>query len=1196
MRGPLNGRDHSISRGSRHNKGYEPKHMRVKRVISACSLVMAAVLGIVFLAASGNGNAAQADETSSASGTTIESLTIYWDDVPDGTNPAGTFVKKPDSNESVSFKATFDYALSGSEDHAPGTITIRIPGSIFVGRDDELVSQERELSVPAAPDQSTNSDYNYTYDSATDEYVLTNCKTVAAAGKTSFDVTYTVDDPSDVRDMAPSKDVKAVMSITTSDGSKVQKTSNTINAALDTSAKLDSAAKAGVQQFDTYPSSGWGDAPVDSAQYVYVVWNLAIVLDNSTTQPFAISLADTPGDGQKVVGYRTTGRLEGSYYYSNVKELTDFTPSGEFQSGSTLNLSGAPENTGYYYYLYRVSVLTRYPKDQLDSRGYTTLGNKITASIKGTDDGKGNEVSATAEYVYNTNEITVPAGTTSISKSATGTGSGALNFLKDGKSFLIQRSSSGADPRSLTEGYQNLVEVQEYAMTMADGEDPHSTSSYGRTPYTVELIDDLFYLGEGFPQGSSSNPRFDVSPFDARLEKGDYEIAEISLEDYKLFDYVKKEGSAEYSAEENTDIESYPAITLYGQFDGNNEWVNLGTIRYTAAGQIEFTDSGSGKLSVSSYSSSKGDDKFDVASGCTAVKASVTTTAYEVHFILNVTPRIFPTEHVLNTIHYLENYTTSGNGDVIYARNVNTLQVLDKDGNSISAYDNYGSTGLRGVDEHDTSLYGSARPHANAAVPLTEFKKNGWLNKYGHQQENDVINQRVNLNYSLYMGESVDFSEANVSLDDLIANGIFAPQASVTFYDLLPKGVEPDIDSIKVTDTKGDEAEITVDTDNDWRGSGRVMLVVHAASPAGANNYDSYGNSKFQMEFDAYYPWDNLSDYGTELENDAAVKTGNDEIAKGSPDNGGFDQYDWSNIFGHNKTLQALMTDLDNDGNPEGTKNQFLYAVKTLDVNANITASMSLSKSVKGPSSTDWTDGQDGSVVVSEGDSYQYRLRLGSSKGSSTSDIVLYDSIENYSPANGKKQWHGTLSSVDTSQPESLGVAPVVYYSTTPNLDLSQDANRDLTNTAVWSATAPSDLSKVTAVAVDCRKATDGSDFSLGAGKSMSVILHMKAPTGTAFKQAYNSNAHAYNQVYLQDVLHNIADGKTSNQVIHNEYTQVGVNRSDYAPGYMPTTGSRGRMAIELVGLGLLVGTVFWLRMAQRKGRSTKKGCSQLKV
>lgn len=1195
MREPLNGRDHSISRGSRHNKGYEPKHMRVKRVISACSLVMAAVLGIVFLAASGNGNAAQADETSSASGTTIESLTIYWDDVPDGTNPAGTFVKKPDSNESVSFKATFDYALSGSEDHAPGTITIRIPGSIFVGRDDELVSQERELSVPAAPDQSTNSDYNYTYDSATDEYVLTNCKTVAAAGKTSFDVTYTVDDPSDVRDMAPSKDVKAVMSITTSDGSKVQKTSNSINAALDTSAKLDKAAKAGVQQFDTYPSSGWGNAPIDSSQYVYVVWNLAIVLDNSTTQPFTISLADIPGDRQQVVGYRTTGNLDGSYYYSNDKELTDFTPSGDFHSGSTLDLSGAPVNYGYYAYLYKVSVLTCYPKDQLDSRGYTTLGNKITASIKGIDDGEGNEVSATAEYVFNTNEITVPSGTASISKSATGTGSGALNFLKDGKSFLIQRGSEHSSPHDVTEGYENLVDVQEYAMTMGDGEDPHSTSSYGRTPYTVEVIDDQFYLGQR-QQGNSYALDFE------KLEKGDYEIAEISLEDYKLYDLVKNEGAADYSAEEDTDKSSYPEITLYGQFDGSEEWVDLGTIQYSGNNNMKFSDSGAGKLTASKYYSTF-DGRLDVAAGCTAVKASVTTTAYKVQFKLNVTPRIFPSEHVLNKINSLESDSgvKSGNWDII-ARDVNTLQVLDEKGTSIATYDNYGSddaygpAGMSDVQKHDEDVYGSSRPHSYADVPLTEFKKDSHLYKMGDQVKNDTINQRVVLSYSLNMGEDVTYSEDNVSLGDLKANGFFTPQASVTFYDLLPKGVEPDVDTIKVTDTNGDEAEITVDTDNDWRGSGRVMLVVHAASPDGANNYGSYGNSEFRMEFDAYYPWDNLSDYGTELENDAAVKTGNDEIAKGLPDNGGFNQYNWSNIFGYNKTLQALMTDLDNDGNPEGTKNQFLYAVKTLDVNANITASMSLSKSVKGPSSTDWTDGQDGSVVVSEGDSYQYRLRLGSSKGSSTSDIVLYDSIENYSPANGKKHWHGTLSSVDTSQPESLGVAPVVYYSTTPNLDLSQDANRDLTNTAVWSATAPSDLSKVTAVAVDCRKATDGSDFSLGAGKSMSVILHMKAPTGTAFKQAYNSNTHAYNQVYLQDVLHNIADGKTSNQVIHNEYTQVGVNRSDYAPGYMPTTGSRGRMAIELVGLGLLVGTVFWLRMAQRKGRSTKKGCSQLKV
>lgn len=64
----------------------------------------------------------------------------------------------------------------------------------------------------------------------------------------------------------------------------------------------------------------------------------------------------------------------------------------------------------------------------------------------------------------------------------------------------------------------------------------------------------------------------------------------------------------------------------------------------------------------------------------------------------------------------------------------------------------------------------------------------------------------------------------------------------------------------------------------------------------------------------------------------------------------------------------------------------------------------------------------------------------------------------------------------------------MIYYSTQSN------PVRDITDSTVWSSTMPSDLSTVKAIAVDCRKNADGTDFLMTPLSTMNLYINMQSP------------------------------------------------------------------------------------------------------
>ena len=84
--------------------------------------------------------------------------------------------------------------------------------------------------------------------------------------------------------------------------------------------------------------------------------------------------------------------------------------------------------------------------------------------------------------------------------------------------------------------------------------------------------------------------------------------------------------------------------------------------------------------------------------------------------------------------------------------------------------------------------------------------------------------------------------------------------------------------------------------------------------------------------------------------------------------------------------------------------------------------------------------------------------------------------------------------------------------------------------------TESTDLSTAKAIAIDMRKDTQGNDFVLEAGESVTATLHMKAPETMTEEQ--ERNPYTYNNIYINNTLIDELEG-TEDFFIHQDYTRV---------------------------------------------------------
>lgn len=1057
------------------------------------------------------------------------------------------------------------FNMGGSEAAPAGAITIKIPRYLFYGRDgNPIASQIVDIPLVEYPNEG-GTGFNWRYEQDTDGndwIVLENNQETSASYTFECSITWILVTPSELADGYEKEISGSVEVDLDQDGTvDMQSDTNVLTLKNSSHAKIYSFYESYNTHRDTESgktvnvytnwNNNWSDdiKPSDPENWIYVVW-YSYGSIRYATQPYTVTFNDevTDDEGGQIIGYcrysshgsssANTNSYDNSCF-SKTSTATSEDRGSASHKASILPLKGvSPEpyssSSSYYgdefqYYYYMV----KYPKSTLQDGETHTLKNKATINLVGVDgetdsktatsqvDYKYVYIEPTDEYVNYPGVVPGPSGSlyddissasSSYSYAACGKCSydsrnnhssyaqmnGALNTLANSdnnyKIRLGGKSSSYFN-------WDNYASMQYYNLTYSGTGDDTDLANYGVGTYTVNLVNEDF-------MASYNDEEY------TRLGYGDYELTSFYINYYRHYNYTYQEWTSYneatkvtthytgYNSETNTNYANYPLINIYYKTDG--DWELLGKVKTTASGSYKFIDNEGIEKNIG-YN-----NQINLPAGTTGIKASYETNSYSSYVDLAFKANL------INSNKVKELYNEK---DSLYVYNVNTLYATK--GDNIYSAPGYGyslKSNIKNVmDSLDQDRYGTTNiAHEYDYMLYTRISGGSTSQNKSVTYSNDVLNRRVVANYTAYAYESREFSSEVLTADEIYDYGIINEQRVGTFYDLLPIGVYADLNTIQVKGYKNNNnIPATASVINNWRGTGRDMLVIRAkVDEDKINRYStsSMAYSGMQLSFKAYYDWDSISDYGNYLTNTIAYKSNSGALSNGFADT-------LSSISSSTIKDKNYMEDLDEDGNPEGTVKDTVYAQAALSFSFNTASDASFRKGVKTADMTKYVDGHDGSVIATAGGYYTYQLRYQSQKNMKTSDLVLYDVFEEYDDGVSQR-WKGSFVSINVLQPEAVGIKPVVYYSTSKNINLYENgkatidtphpSDADLSNSDIWSTEAPKDLTKVTAIAIDLRKDNDGNDFILESEESVTITVTMQAPVENA-KELEDINAKALN-------------------------------------------------------------------------------------
>lgn len=366
---------------------------------------------------------------------------------------------------------------------------------------------------------------------------------------------------------------------------------------------------------------------------------------------------------------------------------------------------------------------------------------------------------------------------------------------------------------------------------------------------------------------------------------------------------------------------------------------------------------------------------------------------------------------------------------------------------------------------------------------------------------------------------NVNFQEKYI--DDKGIHYIY--QNSGKFYDLLPTGCDFNADSLVVTESgiPLEKGEYDYSLTYNYKNSGRILLTVTISSPT---------KNEYAMQYNTSHDYNSINDYGRNLLNSVVYESGNTRIGEGFPDDGG------------NITDKEILKDIDPDTDAE----KFVYSEARYEVNFPVAAVTGLKKQVKNSTSKSYSYNE----VVHKNEWYSYKVRMTNDSSTKAKNIVFFDSLENFYQNEGqgkptlKSDWYGALKSVDVSQIEQKGAAPVVYLSKLESMNPNEhnDLGEVLNGEPVWLELSEFEkkygFDKAAAIAIDASKREDGSEFLLDEKESVSFVIYMQAPSeDTSGKK----DPVAYNNIFVRrTAIKEIGNEvKEIDQFYHQEYTQA---------------------------------------------------------
>lgn len=1088
----------------------------------------------------------------------VEGIALEWlseGDVPSG--DASQLVFKPSDNDAVSMRLRLTYAIMGEREHQPGEVTIVVPANMFVDRAGKPEGG-MVLAVPAEPVETAGWNYRLVMNDGVAEYHIVNTKRLNAATQGFIDFEIKDVEPITQVDMKPSAQFGVKLRVVESDGSESAFTSNNLTAVFDTHATLGYATK-GASDNPYYVDATDERVAIAHAAFpkaegfVVVPWYLSARID--ANQPFGLTFND-----------KLAGELKGVILHENA---TDNGHAVEFNQGDEL----LPFQVG------TVRLESAYPVEQFEENGEYVFKNKVTAAIRESDENQDGtpKPEQTDDYlaerrwtfhkpqfvdpkdlfeqVHIGNDNKVYSGDKYITHDR-GSGSAcgdldALDYSYDGYYGLYGRGlnelRAGHDLEiSYTFGMEARVLPWTYEAPegAVEGNPLGVLDNYGKKPVTVAVEeqelrfgDKALTAGEDFDYASVALPRMPKV----------YRAKAINLKPDGTVDFSQREdGTVSYEID---DVAAHvPAVGIEVKTKGDADWRPHAVADWT-----------NGKLEVSfADGGTQSDAVVKLPAQTVGVRFVSTSKVAALSFMGRMGVRL-KADGALKQL--VEDAFAKSENPSLELEALASMAVSNADGASVYNDSAWATDRLMGfVDDMRASMRTGVKRFAAEDV--------------------DKANNRVKVTFTAQVHKQSVVEDEDI-YNEALESGELSAERSGVWYDLLPAGMTPVLNSVKL---RSDDSIRSVNAIEDFRGTGRTLLVVEADLTPFAQPYQAeWGQAKTtcyedvpRITFDAWYGSGDIADFGRDFHNIAMYRSANEEIGnvdgyRGEADDPrGTQNKGTAGAFaGEDESVLDALTDIDGV-QPE--HNSMLYAGANGEVDPLEHGNVGLTKAVSVNAEDTWGTGNNGDKArnVYGGGTYTYRLSTTTSDTMTMKGIVLYDALESYMPGEGADaadkeapRWRGTFKSIDVSQIERLGAKPDVYYSTVRSQDgwgpeLSQgdgtiveNADQtDLGNTAVWTKTTPAALNamtpaereRISAIAVDATKKADGSEFVLKGGTTLSAFIRMEGPSIDEADKLIASGARALNCVHMASQ-EKIASEKewSERRFVREGYTTVGV-------------------------------------------------------
>ncbi|MDQ0360998.1 isopeptide-forming domain-containing fimbrial protein [Breznakia pachnodae] len=904
-----------------------------------------------------------------------------------------------------------------------------------------------EIGVVHSSETGGASSFRYTIDTETNEIVITNYAKINAGTLFDCDVLYKYN-PGEIANGTTSE-IKATVK-TVEEGVEVTGESNALTTKVNTTIGSIKSFKGIENQYIQWQSH-WGTPDADADKYYYVYWRTNYYMDGQS-QPATITVED-------IMKADDEGEIIAISQHPNTASVSE---TGLVFGGdlSTIQFTA----NSYDSRRASVGVLVRYPKEKEDNSKTTKVENTIRYTATGVDDGSvSNDYTQTYTIIdgdYEYNEFGVRISKEAISDGSVSLYNAAVTTLQNGSEFNFNRSFVA----------RLYVEGKSIA------------------PYKAELIDDFVSIK------SDSGTAFE------QLNPDDYMILSFNARSEET-QMVKDPNTGKWVAQK---VDSATPLKVYVRVLGVSE--NDGWVEITNPDPTKITYSyEDGTIPANAYQIKIVQDE------CVEdLSMMIDRIVYQIH----------PTDHVVEK----SGMTGDPADSIIKAtdtsatlRNEAMTYVYDNTGTrvAIPETDDYvgnDETDIQMRRDRDLAVYGSYVQRQMAEVQLGSVTMSTTAGKALQEYSNNTADASFDLRYQL--SSLTTITGGGLSEQELVEMDGFAPQYHGTFYDLLPLGMM--YDSSKGITVYGPRGEgygtlDGVEVIENYRGSGRTMLVINVSYSPGYNYVESLGivRSGFQIDVNTKISWAAAADFNNSLHNQMAFMS-EEELYGELADDGSY--YGEGTYLGSDE-LQELFSDLNNDGITDSKNVSYGQRVST--VKGTTSSEVGFQKKAKNRQDSIYSlTGATANAM----DSYSYELRLTNSDAVSAKNLIFYDRLENAVP-NGEEYWQGTFTGISTATASLQGADPVVYYSLNPDAPYDLDNNLD-DGTNGWTTTQPDNLADVKAIAVDLRKDSENEEFILGKEESVAVTVYMNAPE--EYKKDSEGNAlYAYNQPHYTGITNN---------------------------------------------------------------------------